>query len=148
MARAGTLAQNEGDFRETVARLRDGKDLGAGNPTPAFDPKQAQEFREEAAHGRKEESYVQALESAGLKYFTDLQLVQKGMYPTGEGLWRHPNPRYELAFTGSDLLGGFSGPEAFDRWIKAHKKAHDLKAELARRSPAERQEARIVLARG
>lgn len=148
MARAGTLAQNEGDFRETVARLRDGKDLGQGAPRPGFDPKQAAEFRAEAIHGRKEEGYVSALEFHGFKYWTDLELAERGQYPTGQGLWRHPDRRYELAFQPDDLLAMFATPEVFDRWVKAHKKAADIRAELARRTPAERQEAKIILARG
>lgn len=148
MARAGTLAQNEQDFRETVGRLKDRTDHGLTETRPAFDPKIAREFREEAAHGRKEEAYVQALEAAGLRFFPDVELIRAGRFPTGEGLWIHPDARYELAFTGADLLGGFQGPEHFDRWIKAHKKAIDLRAELANRTPAERREARIILARG
>jgi hypothetical protein len=148
MARAGTLAQNEGDFRESIARLKEGQDHGQGNPQPLFDPQQAAEFRAEAIHGRKEEGYIHALEFHGFRFWSDLELAQRGQYPTGQGLWRHPDRRYELAFQPDDLLAMFATPEVFDRWVEAHKKAADIRAEMARRDPKERQEARIVLARG
>lgn len=148
MGRAGTLHENEPDFRETVARLVEGKDHGQVNPQPAFDPKQAKEFRAEAIHGRKEDAYVQALEFHGFRFWPDLELARAGGAPTGQGLWRHPDRRYELAFTPDDLMAMFTNPEHFDRWVRAHKKAIDLKAEMSRRSAVERQEARIVIARG
>lgn len=148
MARAGTLHENEGDFRETISRLAEGKDHGLVNPHPQFDPKQAAEFRAEVVHGRKEDAFVQALEFHGFQYWPPLEMARRGMMPTKDGLWFHPDRRYELAFTPEDLMGMYPNPEAFDRWVRAHKKAVDLRQEMAKRSAAERQEARIVIARG
>jgi len=145
--RAGTLHENEPDFRETVGRLLDRTDYGRTPVQPAFDPQVHKDFRDECVRGRKEEAYVQSLEANGFRYWPDAELARRGLFPTGQGIWRHPERRYELAFTGDDLLAMFPTPEAFDRWVKAHKKGRDLQDELARRTPAERREARIVLAR-
>lgn len=122
------LRQTEAEFRDSIQRVMNGSDASSTNPQPKFDPKQAGEFREECLRGRKEEAYVKSLEHHGFAYFTDAQLVAAGQMPTGQGMWRHPNAGYGMAYTPDDVVSLFLTPEDFDRWVTAHKAGKKLEA--------------------
>jgi hypothetical protein len=150
-ARRPTLLQTEHQFRESMGRVIEGQDHGLADPRPRFDPKQAQEFRAETVQGRQIEAFRQALEAHGFRFFSDHEMARMGLAPTGEGLWRHPSRVYQMAFTPGEILAGFpEGPEAFDRWVRAHKAGKDLQRQREKGlvSAATAAEAKIVIARG
>lgn len=126
--------EHEAQFRETARNIRERSDHGLSDQRPAFDPKQAAEFKEDCLQGRRAAQYETALVNHGFRYHPDHRLVEHGMNPTGEGLWRHPNKLYQLAFKPTDLPANFpDGPEQFDRWVRAHKRGKEMAAEAADR---------------
>lgn len=122
--------------------VRSGKDLALAPARPGFDFAQARELRDNHVKKRSIDDYKAVLEHHGFSYLTDLDLVRKGLAPTGSGRWTNWETRDALAT--DDVLSMFDNPEHFDKWFKKMKLASDLAKKAPKLPQGER---RIILSR-
>lgn len=121
---------DEAEFARSLERVAADMGLGDDNPRPAFDPKLAKDVRDEKLRGNKIDRYSQALSSLGMVWLPKEALgVWNDGRPHTESMWIHPDPGMRVAFTESDILQLFSGPEDLYLWMKA--KERELAARRA-----------------
>lgn len=104
---------SEVEFRRTQERIRRGADLVPAKPQ--IDLKQAKEFREECLSKRSIDDYKQVLEHWNFSFLNDVQLIEKGLSPTGSGRWT--NWTSQDAFSGDDIMSMFQTPREFHEWF-------------------------------
>lgn len=108
---------NPVEFGATLARMREGADAAYENPQPGFDSRAHREILGDAARGRNPADYKMALEAQGFEFVAAQALLPwEDGRPKTEGEWR--SFRLKLAFTESDLLTMFRGPEDFFLWCE------------------------------
>ena len=116
---------NPAEFAATLARMRERSDAAFENPQPGFDPYLYREVRADAAQGRNPADYKTAMEAQGFEFLpVEALLPWDDGKPKTEGEWR--SSRLRLAFTESDLVTMFRGPEDFFLWcekLKLQKRA-------------------------
>jgi hypothetical protein len=112
-------AFNPVEFQATTNRLLAGKDAGQENLRPKMDWQHRRDVIAECVNGRKIEDYKQVLEAHGFRYFSPERLP---LWTTGErrteGEWRGTVVGKGMAFTDTDILASWRGPEDFHLWVE------------------------------
>jgi hypothetical protein len=110
------------EFAATLRRLQDQQGYGDTPIRPAFDPQQYQEARADAAHGRRIQDYVVALERFGFTFYPANSIPPGCEFPIPEGQWRRPADRRlpkRMAMTDHDVVSWFpEGPEQLWNWLQ------------------------------
>lgn len=114
------MAFNQAEFNATLERVARGEDHGQENPQPGFDARLHRDVRADAVRGRKIEDYRTALEAQGFEYCpVEAMLPWEDGTPKTDAEWR--SRRLRLAFTETDILTMFRGPEDFFVWCEKQK---------------------------
>ena len=118
---------NSAEYHATLVRMLAGQDAAAENPQPGFDPQLYRDVRAEAVRGRRIEDYRPALEAEGFEFFPARALsTWADGQPKTEPEWR--SRRLRMAFTETDILTMFRGPEDFCQWCERQQMERRMRA--------------------
>lgn len=114
---------DQAEFLRTLERVAEERGYGDQPMHSAFDPKLAKDVRDEKLRGNRIERYEQALRSLGMVWLPKEALgVWNDGTPHKESMWIHPDKDMHVAFTETDILQLFSGPEDLWLWVKDKEK--------------------------